>query len=86
MKTLITKKKRKISKDITKTKAKKEEFIISPTNEWKLLYSPLMNGSQSRPSAEEKDLCWNCQNHETCTYPKPEGGVWHCKDYKWEAK
>ena len=26
-------------------------------------------------------LCVNCENRETCTYPKPEGGVWRCEDY-----
>jgi len=27
-------------------------------------------------------LCVNCENRETCTYPKPEGGVWHCDEYE----
>lgn len=26
-------------------------------------------------------LCMNCENRDTCTYPKPEGGVWHCEEY-----
>jgi hypothetical protein len=26
-------------------------------------------------------LCINCENVETCAYPKPEGGVWHCEEY-----
>ncbi|KPL18822.1 MAG: hypothetical protein AMJ92_06255 [candidate division Zixibacteria bacterium SM23_81] len=28
-----------------------------------------------------KGLCVNCDNRETCTFPKPEGGVWHCEEY-----
>jgi NADH-quinone oxidoreductase subunit E len=28
-----------------------------------------------------KGLCLNCANRETCTFPKPEGGVWHCDEY-----
>ena len=28
-----------------------------------------------------KGLCVNCENRETCTFPKPEGGVWHCDEY-----
>jgi len=28
-----------------------------------------------------KGLCANCKNRETCTYPKPIGGVWHCNEY-----
>jgi hypothetical protein len=28
-----------------------------------------------------KGLCRLCEKRETCTYPKPEGGVWHCDEY-----
>jgi hypothetical protein len=27
-------------------------------------------------------LCSTCENSETCTFQKPEGGVWHCEEYK----
>jgi len=26
-------------------------------------------------------LCGHCVQLKTCTFPKPEGGVWHCTDY-----
>ena len=26
-------------------------------------------------------LCSNCDHRDTCVYPKPEGGVWHCDEY-----
>ena len=26
-------------------------------------------------------LCSNCDNRETCIYPKPEGGIWRCEEY-----
>ena len=29
-------------------------------------------------------LCANCAKRETCTFPKPEGGVWHCEEYQVE--
>ncbi len=29
-----------------------------------------------------RGLCMNCENRETCTFPKPEGGVWHCDEYR----
>jgi hypothetical protein len=29
-----------------------------------------------------KGLCVNCKYRETCLYPKPEGGVWHCEEYE----
>lgn len=28
-----------------------------------------------------KGLCAYCDSLNTCTYPKPEGGVWHCEEY-----
>jgi len=27
-------------------------------------------------------LCVNCEHRQTCTHPKPDGGVWHCEDYE----
>ena len=27
-------------------------------------------------------LCSNCDNRRTCTFPKPEGGIWHCEEYR----
>jgi hypothetical protein len=27
-------------------------------------------------------LCVNCDNVRTCVMPKPEGGVWHCEEYR----
>jgi hypothetical protein len=29
-----------------------------------------------------KGLCMNCEERVTCTYPKPEGGVWHCEEFR----
>ena len=39
-------------------------------------------------SVEEKDLgkykglCSICEDFKTCTFVKPEGGVWHCEEYR----
>lgn len=27
-------------------------------------------------------LCKLCEKRLTCTFPKPEGGVWHCEEYE----
>jgi hypothetical protein len=27
-------------------------------------------------------LCANCKHRETCKFPKPQGGVWHCEEYE----
>jgi len=29
-----------------------------------------------------RGLCSLCEDRTTCTYPKPEGGVWHCEEYR----
>jgi hypothetical protein len=29
-----------------------------------------------------RGLCSLCENLRACTYPKPEGGVWHCEEYR----
>jgi hypothetical protein len=33
-------------------------------------------------SRELKGLCANCEIRETCTFPKAEGGIWHCEEYR----
>lgn len=27
-------------------------------------------------------LCSNCDHRRTCALSKPEGGVWHCEEYR----
>ena len=27
-------------------------------------------------------LCSDCENRQQCTFPKPEGGIWHCEEYR----
>jgi hypothetical protein len=27
-------------------------------------------------------LCVNCAERRNCTLPRPEGGVWHCEEYR----
>lgn len=27
-------------------------------------------------------LCVNCSHRNTCAFPKPEGGIWHCEEYE----
>ena len=37
-----------------------------------------------RPEAAEVvlGLCPNCENRPSCTYARPESGVWHCEEYR----
>jgi len=48
---------------------------------------PSAEPSMARRAADEEvykysGLCVNCEHRQTCTHPKPEGGVWHCEDYE----
>lgn len=29
-----------------------------------------------------KGLCINCENRHTCKYISPDGGIWHCEEYR----
>ncbi|MBU0517758.1 hypothetical protein KKA00_11940 [bacterium] len=31
--------------------------------------------------AKTLGLCVNCSHLDTCKYPRPEGGIWHCEEY-----
>lgn len=37
---------------------------------------------EERDSGIHKGLCRNCEKREICTFPKSEGGVWHCDEYE----
>jgi len=40
--------------------------------------TPQADGNGSKKLA---GLCQNCDNRDSCIYPKPEGGVWRCEEY-----
>jgi len=33
-------------------------------------------------AGDYKGLCMNCEDRRTCTLREPEGGVWHCEEYR----
>ena len=37
---------------------------------------------RTRSASERGGLCMNCEHAGTCTSPRPEGGVWHCEEYR----
>ena len=55
---------------------------------------PTKTAIKDRPKPTESDvvkvrgstkffgLCSDCENRQTCVFPKPEGGVWHCEEYQ----
>ncbi|HYK90336.1 MAG TPA: hypothetical protein VE398_16290, partial [Acidobacteriota bacterium] len=57
-------------------------------------YEPRAKGSEGgvecgigRPgvdplSVEERGLCCTCANRNSCAFPKPAGGIWHCEEFR----
>lgn len=47
---------------------------------------PISDASKASPAVEQphihRGLCVNCDVRETCTLPRPEGGVWYCEEYQ----
>lgn len=37
---------------------------------------------EEKDSGKYKGLCSICEDRKTCTFIKPEGGVWHCEEYR----
>lgn len=40
------------------------------------------SGTREEMSNNYKGLCINCEERASCTYEMPEGGVWHCEEYR----
>jgi hypothetical protein len=34
------------------------------------------------PFSLHQGLCSQCEGRANCIYPKPEGGVWHCEEFR----
>ena len=41
-----------------------------------------MRVSEEVEPGQPLGLCKSCKTFESCTFPKPEGGVWHCLEYE----
>lgn len=38
--------------------------------------------SQNASNKTYLGLCSNCKFNRFCSFPKPEGGVWHCEEFE----
>ena len=68
-----------------------EEFggiIRSPVKKGDSKNNPLSNFRKATLTPKisfqqyDKGLCKTCEERISCTYPKPEGGVWHCEEFR----
>ncbi len=39
-------------------------------------------GTIGKESMKFIGLCSDCEGRENCAFPKPEGGIWHCEEYR----
>jgi hypothetical protein len=62
-----------------------EEFDGISVSQVKIESASVKRGSRLAPHTQHlgnsMGLCASCENLNACTYPKPEGGVWHCEEY-----
>jgi hypothetical protein len=42
----------------------------------------LRSNVEEKDSGQYKGLCSICEDRKICTFIKPEGGVWHCEEYR----
>ncbi len=40
------------------------------------------SGGRRKDPGGSRGLCDSCEGREACTFTKPEGGVWHCEEYR----
>lgn len=62
-----------------------EEFDgASLTPKKPLAPQPARDSAAQEPdlTGESRGLCRTCERKETCSYPKPEGGVWRCEEFQ----
>ena len=65
-----------------------EEFVPYESRPMKIKDDKISSSpSEGRSESEEetskyKGLCSNCEIRETCQFPKPIWGVWHCGEYR----
>ena len=53
-----------------------------PVSRVSLQSASRINSDGKGASGRIKGLCSNCENLDTCTMRDPEGGVWHCEEYR----
>ncbi len=60
-----------------------EEFdVFVPVPASRLAQAAPTQPPERQNTSGRTGLCVNCDNAETCTLPKPEGGIWHCEEYR----
>lgn len=59
-----------------------EAFVPARTASKNLLPIVELSVSENGDSVRYAGLCIDCEDRNDCMFPKPEGGVWHCEEYR----
>jgi len=64
-----------------------EEFEIEKTPPGGTAVKDGLQSTDSNPVRADDStrffgLCSDCEGRNTCVFPRPEGGVWHCEEYQ----
>ncbi|MFC2139536.1 hypothetical protein ACFLR4_02635 [Bacteroidota bacterium] len=62
-----------------------DDFMPPQTNKTSISKQTIANSSFSNPKENPHKyagICSNCEIRDTCQYPKPENGIWHCEEYR----
>jgi hypothetical protein len=59
-----------------------ETTVLKPKNEMTGQNNQCICDQDEEKFSDLKGLCANCEIRETCNFPKPVWGVWHCEEYK----
>ena len=61
-----------------------EEFEVEVNEPAQTVVSHEEKVEQGTPADREKypGICSTCARRDTCTFPKPEGGVWQCEEFE----
>jgi len=76
------------TKDLRRPVLQCEEFegyeprIVKTTVKKILLKPKFESSAEEKDSSKHRGLCGICEDREVCTFLKPEGGVWHCEEYR----
>ena len=57
-------------------------YAPPPKETVKLNPKSLKAKPNTQKASSYQGLCRDCELRETCTFPKAEGGVWHCDEYR----
>ena len=58
-----------------------DDYYVYRNNKPIILTKEEFLGSQKKETNHFNGLCSNCDDRESCSFTKPDSGVWHCAEY-----